>query len=191
MSRARAALAALTLAGGLAAGAGAQTPTGPGPAVDPGTKLAFPASLGGAQLTTSANLGAGGTSYAYAINKMNVFVYVFNGGRRVPSGSDTPQVMNQFKIDLDEAESRIKSMGYGQWDRPTVPSTCVFGNISFRCLIYSAAGARGRLFSKLLMTGYHDNFLKIRIDWAQIVGQTSADADAALKSFVPALLHGS
>jgi hypothetical protein len=192
MSRPWAALvAALALGAALPNGASAQASTGPGPAVDPGTKLAFPASVGGAQLTASSSLGAGGTTYAYAIDKMNIFVYIFNGGRRVPTGSDTLPLMNQFTIELNEAAARIKSAGYSQVDRPTVPSTCVYGNVSFRCLVYSASGARGRFFSKLLMTGYHDNFLKIRIDWAQVLGQTSTDAENALKGFLTALMHQS
>jgi hypothetical protein len=186
-----AALAWVALAGSAWAQVLPGQSTTPAPAVDPGTKLAFPPSLGGAQMVSSSSQGAGGTSYAYSLNKMMILVSVFNNGRRVPSGSDTPQVMNQFKIELDEAESKIRTLGYGQFDRPTVPSTCVFGNVSFRCLVYSATGARGRLYSKLLMTGYRDYFIRIRIEWAQILGQTTADADAALKGFVSALLHGS
>ena len=190
MSRSWAALvAALALGTTLPTTASAQAPGGPAPAVDPGTKLAFPATIGNAQMTTSSNLGAGGTSYAYLVDKMNIFVYIFNGGRRVPTGSDSPAVMNQFLLELNEAESKIKSSGYGQIDRPTVPSTCVYGNVAFRCLIYSASGARGRFFSKLLMTGYRDYFLKIRIDWAQVLGQSSTDAENVLKAFLSTLLR--
>jgi hypothetical protein len=191
-SRLGAALAALILGLGLAGDASAQLPgAGPAPAVEPGTRLAFPPSLGGAQLESSASLGASGVTYAYGTNKMNIFVHIFNGGRRVPTGSDTPQLTTQFKIRLDDAESKIKNLGYSQLDRPTVASSSVYANVSFRCLTYSAAGARGRMFSKHMLTGYHDNFLEIRIDWAQIMGQNSTDADAALKAFVPALMHGS
>ncbi len=40
-----------------------------------------------------------------------------------------------------------------------------------------------------MMTGYHDHFLKVRIDWAQSLNQTSADADRALRAFIPALVR--
>ncbi len=185
-------LLALPLASGPATGALAQTglgPAAPAPAVDPGTKLAFPQSLGGATQMASSSLGAGGTSYTYVVNKMSIVVSVFDNGHRVPTGSDTLPLMNQFTIELNEALDKVKSAGYTQVERPTVASTCAYANMSFRCLTYSVAGARGRMFSRLLMTGYHDHFLKIRIDWAQMFGQTSADAETALKSFVPALMH--
>ena len=41
----------------------------------------------------------------------------------------------------------------------------------------------------LLLTGFRDNFVKIRVDWSQAHQQTAADADAALQAFVPALMR--
>ena len=48
-----------------------------------------------------------------------------------------------------------------------------------------------RVYSKLLLTGYQLHFIKIRIDWGQSgnLQQTSAEADAALQAFIPALFH--
>jgi hypothetical protein len=70
-----------------------------------------------------------------------------------------------------------------------VPSSCVYGSLTFRCIVYSARAPEGRRSSKLLLTGYRDYFLKIRIDWFQGSGRTEADADKALQSFIPALVH--
>jgi hypothetical protein len=39
------------------------------------------------------------------------------------------------------------------------------------------------------MTGYRDYFLKIRIDWAQVLGQSSTDAENVLKAFLSTLLR--
>ena len=47
----------------------------------------------------------------------------------------------------------------------------------------------GRLFSKMMLTGYHDYFVKIRVDWSQADGRTVGDADTILQAFVPALMR--
>ena len=44
-----------------------------------------------------------------------------------------------------------------------------------------------RVYSKLLLTGFREHYVKIRIDWGQALQQ--ADADAALQAFIPALMH--
>jgi hypothetical protein len=46
-----------------------------------------------------------------------------------------------------------------------------------------------RVYSKLLLTGYQNHFIKVRIDWGQALQQASSDADAALQAFIPALMH--
>jgi hypothetical protein len=170
----------------LAAPVQAQTSTNPAPSTDPGTKLNFPASLGGATLEQSLSEG-GSVAYMYGINKMQIYVYI-EGDRRVPAGSDTPVLMSRFTAEVNEVEAKLKSAGYTRFERPAVPSSCSYGSIAFRCIVYSVHSTGGRLFSKLLLTGYHDHFLKIRIDWTSGIA-TQADADRALQSFVPALVH--
>jgi hypothetical protein len=90
---------------------------------------------------------------------------------------------------MNQTVAQARASGFQQVERPSVPSLCPYGNTSFRCLVYSAAGTAGRLYSKVLMTGYNGYFLKIRVDWAQSSKQTQADADQALQTFVPALLR--
>jgi len=166
----------------------AQTASNPAPSVHSGTKLSFPPSLGGATLEQSLNEG-GSAAYLYSINKMQIFVHVADFGRRVPSGSDSPALMNQFTNELNDAAAKLKAAGFGQIERPAVPSSCAYGSVTFRCIVYSVNSTGGRLFSKLMITGYHDSFVKIRIDWSAANGSTQTDADAALQSFVPALMR--
>ncbi|MBS0518239.1 MAG: hypothetical protein JSR90_06075 [Proteobacteria bacterium] len=158
------------------------------PATHAGARINFPQTVGGAALEQSQVQG-GTATYMYALNKMQIYVFVFDGGRRIPPGSDTPQLMTQFIDEVNQAQSQLKASGYGQFERPTVASACSYGGITFRCIVYSVNSTGGRLFSKLLMTGYHDYFLKIRVDWAQATGQSQADADKALQAFIPALVH--
>jgi hypothetical protein len=193
MSRALTILAAAVLAWVGAASAQTQST---GPTTHAGTKLAFPATLGGAQFERSVNYAAPpanrpdlGYSYYYSTpKKMVIAVQVFDGGRRVPTGSDSPSVVGEFANELASAEEQIKSGGYTRFERPAVPSTCTYGSLTFRCLTYSAlTQANLRVYSKLLLTGFREHYVKIRIDWGQALQQ--ADADAALQAFIPALMH--
>jgi hypothetical protein len=168
-------------------------PASTAPTIHPGTKLNFAANLGGSQLASSAVVGSGaetGYTYQYATpQKMQIVVYVYDGGRRVPSGSDNAVVLRQFSSDFDTAEQQVKSAGYTNFERQAVASTCAYGAVTFRCAIYSAASPSGRLYSKMLLTGYNGYFVKIRIDWSQAAGHSVSDADRTLESFVTALMH--
>ena len=166
--------------------------------VDPGTKLNFAASLGGATFERVVNYAGPpanrpdqGSSYFYSTpKKMVITAQVFDGGRRVPAGSSNPTVVGEFTNELESVQQQIRGSGYTQFERPAVPSNCTYGVVTFRCITYSALSqSNARLFSKVLLTGYQNHFIKIRIDWGQAPGVTSADADAALQSFVLALMH--
>ena len=191
---------AIAIAAALACGtAGAQTQSTT-PTTDPGTKLAFPANLGGATFERSVNYAGPpsnrpdlGSSYFYSTpKKMIITVQVFDGGRRVPAGSTSPIIVSEFTGELDLVAQQIQGSGYTHFERPSVPSSCTYGSVTFRCITYSAVSqANFRVFTKLLLTGYQNHFIKIRIDWgqSQSLQQTSADADAALQAFISALLH--
>jgi hypothetical protein len=172
------------------AGAAWAQAAGPAPTIHPGTKLSFPPTVGGATFEQSSQASADGpASYAYTANKMQIYVYVFDDGRRVPPGSESPAVMTQFTNEVNQAEQQIKAAGYTRYQRPAVPSSCAYGTLTFRCIVYSARASEGRRASKLLLTGYRGYFLKIRIDWSQGSGQTEVEADKALQSFISALIH--
>lgn len=198
MSRtAKALIAAVLLAGATALPAAAQTQSTT-PTTNAGTKLNFPSTLGGATFERSINYAAPpannpgqGMAYYYSTPKRLVInVQVFDLGRRVPTGSDNPAVISQFNTEVASAEQQFKYAGYTGFQKPSVPSVCTYGAVSFRCLTYSGVTqANSRVYSKLLLTGFRDHFVKIRIDWAQSHQQTTADADASLQAFVPALMR--
>jgi hypothetical protein len=190
-------LAAALLAGTVAAPASAQTQSST-PTTNAATKLNFPATLGGATFERSINYAAPpgnnpgqGMAYYYSTPKrLIIHVQVFDLGRRVPAGSDNPTVTGQFNSELASAEQQFKYAGYTAFQKPSVPSTCTYGAVTFRCVTYSGVTqANSRIYSKLLLTGFREHFIKIRIDWAQSHQQTAADADAALQAFVPALMR--
>lgn len=193
----KALLAAMLLAAVNTVPASAQTQSST-PTTNAGTKLNFPASLGGATFERSINYSAPpannpgqGMAYYYSTpKKLSVSVQVFDLGRRVPAGSDNPAVVGQFNVEVGSAEQQFKYAGYTSFQKPSVPSTCTYGAVTFRCITYSALNqVNARVSSKLLLTGFRDHFIKIRVDWSQSHQQTAADADAALQAFVPALMR--
>jgi hypothetical protein len=192
----RTALALLTLA--LACGAAQAQTQSTAPTIDPGTKLNFAATVGGATFERAVNYAGPpanrpdqGASYFYSTpKKLVITVQVYDGGRRVPAGSTSPVVTGEFTNELDTVAQQIKGSGYTQYERPPVPSSCTYGSVTFRCITYSAMSqANFRVYTKLLLTGYQGYFVKIRVDWSQGHQQAGADAEAALQSFIPALMH--
>ena len=160
------------------------------PTVEPGTKLSFPATLAGATLERSASV-RGGASYQYAApNRMEVTIDVYGGDRRVPNGSSHPTIINQFNDELVVIHQQASAVGLSGFEKPAAPSACTYGQLTFRCIVFSAtSGATGRILGKVLLIGYRDHFVKIVIQWRQKDGQTSAEADKVLNAFVPALMH--
>jgi hypothetical protein len=175
----------------LALSAGAALAQGQAPPVEPATKLAFPATLGGATLSRSVS-NANSSTYQYlAPNGIEVTVDVYNGGRRVPNGSSHPTIINQFNDELAGLQQQAQAAGLTNFEKPAVPSACTYGPYTLRCIVFSATGntLTGRIFGKFLLLGYREHFVKIIIRWTQTSGQTAADADKVLNAFVPALLH--
>lgn len=169
-----------------------QLPGGAAPPVHPGTKLNFPPNVAGAQMDRSYTQPIGRDVhyvYGYLFDKMYINIFLFDNGRRVPSGPDSPTVTTQFSAEVEATEKTAKTDGFTGFEKPSVPSSCTYGSMTFRCVTYSAQSGRGRVFSKLMMTGYRDHFLKVRIDWAQGQNQTSSDAERALRTFIPALFR--
>jgi hypothetical protein len=167
----------------------------PAPTLHPGTKISFAPTVGGAKLEQAVHLNAvpggrnAGDTYVYSVGKMQLTVDVFDGGRRVPQGSSNPTVANQFETETNTAEQQIKAANYQRFERPTVPSTCTYGSVSFRCIVYSAQTGGTRLYSKMMLTGYNNYFVKINIIWSIADKVTAVEADQALSSFIPALMR--
>ena len=167
----------------------------PAPTVHPGTKISFAPTVGGARLEQAVHLNAvpggrnAGDTYIYSTGKMQITVDVYDAGRRVPQGSGTPMVANQFETEANTAEQQIRAANYQRFERPAVPSTCTYGALSFRCLVYSAQTGGTRMYSKMLLTGYNGYFVKINIIWSIGDKITTMEADQALNSFIPALMR--
>lgn len=165
------------------------------PPVHPGTKLSFAPAVGGAKLESSMHFAAvpgirsAGDTYTYSVGKIQITVDVFDAGRRVGPGAANPTVANQFDTEANASEQQIRAAGYTRFERPTVPSTCSYGAIAFRCLVYSAQTGGTRLYSKMLLTGYNGYFVKIAIIWSIADKNTLTEADQALNNFIPALMH--
>jgi hypothetical protein len=176
-------LALLLMTGAAPLHAQAQTQA---PAVDPGTKISFAQSVGGATLTRSF-----GTTYQYqASNGMEITVDVYDGGRRVPNGSSHPTIINQFNDELNAIGQQAAQAGMKGFEKPSVPSACTYGQYTLRCVTFSAQGGSvtGRIYGKFLLIGYREHFVKIIVRWTQTSGQTHVDADKVLAAFIPALL---
>ncbi len=188
MSRALATFLATFCCIAAALGQGGAAGSGSAPPTHPGTKLNFPPTLGGATFETSTNHGTA-VSYRYLAGKIQITVQIFDGGRRVPAGSSSPAVVYEFSGEMAEAEQQARGSGLGGFEKPAAPATCSYGAVVFRCTVYSASSAQGRMYGKLLLTGYHDNFVKIVAEWNQADNSTVADADKALSAFIPALMH--
>ena len=84
---------------------------------------------------------------------------------------------------------QLRASNYPRFERPAVPSTCTYGALSFRCLVYSAQTGGTRMYSKMLLTGYNGYFVKINIIWSIGDKITTMEADQALNSFIPALMR--
>lgn len=185
MSKAAVSLLALLLTTGAAfAQVPAQAPAAA--AVEPGTKLTFGQSVGGATLVRTF-----GSTYQYqASNGMEVTIEVSGAGRRVPNGSSHPTIINQFNDDLAALGEQAKAIGLQGFEKPAVPSACTYGSYTMRCINFSAQGSTvtGRIYGKLLLIGYREHFVKVIVRWAQTSNQTYADADKMLTAFMPALL---
>ena len=106
------------------------------------------------------------------------------------ASTTAPTIATRINTEVASAEQQFKFAGYTNFEKPSVPSVCTYGGISFRCITYSAINqSNARLYTKMMLTGFRDHFISIRIDWSQARQQTATDADAALQAFVPALLR--
>jgi len=161
---------------------------GAAPTTHPGTKLNFSPTLGGATFESSANQ-ANIASYRYLAGKIQITVQVFDGGRRVAAGSSNPAVIYEFSGEMAEAEQQARAAGLSGFEKPAAPGTCSYGAVVFRCSVYSASTGSGRIYGKLMLTGFRESFVRINVEWTQADSMTVADADKALSAFIPALMH--
>jgi hypothetical protein len=90
---------------------------------------------------------------------------------------------------MAEAEQQARAAGLSGFEKPAAPGTCSYGAVVFRCSVYSASTGSGRIYGKLMLTGFRESFVRINVEWTQADSMTVADADKALAAFIPALMH--
>ena len=94
-------------------GAAAAQPASTAPLTHPGTKLNFPPTLAGATMQGSAVNGAT-FSYRYIAGKIQITVQVFDSGRRVPAGSNSPVVTSEFSAEMGRRRRAARCAPLGQ-----------------------------------------------------------------------------
>ena len=99
---------------------------------------------------------------------MEITVDVYGGGRRVPNGSSNPTIINQFNDELGRHQPASGRGGLsGSRSRGAVGLHLRRSDLPLHHLQRLSGTATGRVYSKLLLTGYREHFVKILIDWSQ------------------------
>lgn len=184
-------VAALALAPTAAFAQGSQQPQiVPAAAYHPGTKVTFPAQIADASQTKTVDYGKTynepglGQSWHYTVPQtLSASVYLYTYGQTsISAGPNSPALLGQFQQATGDISESKK---YAKIAVLRGPSDCTAGTLTFRCVTISAVvtstGAQDKL--QLLMTGFRNHFLKIRLDWHQ----GSPAGDAAADRFVQTL----
>jgi len=163
----------------------------PAPAFHAGIKVTFPQQVGGAEQTKTVDYAKTfnrpelGQSWHYSIpGTISASVYVFTLGQTsIPNGAASPAVHDHFKQAMAEIQ---QSQKYEKIAVAKGPANCVFGTIAFRCVTENATVVQTKENDRLqlLVTGFRNHFVKVRLDWHQ----GSAVGDAAADRFMQGLV---
>jgi hypothetical protein len=162
----------------------------PAPAFHAATKVTFPEQIAGASRTRSVDYGKTynepglGQSWHYSVPQtLSASVYLYTYGQTaIASGPSSPAVLQQFQQATGDI---VESGKYEKVATLKGPTDCVAGSVTFRCIIQSCVVVSTRSADKLelLLTGFRNHFLKVRLDWHQ----NSPQGDAAAERFLQAL----
>jgi hypothetical protein len=193
-------VAMLGLAGGaIAQGQPQPAPPQRVPAPDrhAGTGLSFPPQIAGATKYGSTDYGktAGKPELGYGWNyrigdQLIATVYVYDLSiRSIPDGPASPVVQQQFQTSLQEIYQLAKYNRYEDIKTAKGPTDCTFGSIVFRCITLSALRSADRkpIYSALMLTGYRNNFLKLRLDWLEGSATSQSMVDTFTQTLVGAM----
>ena len=192
---------ALALLGLAVGGAGAQNQPQPSPpqrvpAPDrhAATGLNFPAQIAGATKYGSTDFAktAGKPELGYGWNyrigdQLIATVYVYDLSiRSIPDGPSSPVVQQQFQTSLQEIYQLAKYNRYEDIKTAKGPTDCTIGRVVFRCITLSAVRSIDKkpVYSALMLTGYRNSFLKLRLDWPE----GSATSQSMVESFTQTLI---
>jgi hypothetical protein len=179
-------LIALLLAPPLAA----QQPSTPAPDQHAATGLSFPPQLGQIEKKSSTDYGKAanrpdlGYSWNYVLpGEVSATVYVYQlNVDKIPASASNPIVLAQFQ----QAYGDIQALAHERYEdlKTTRPANdCPVAGVLFRCMTLSGIqiGDKRRINTSLLVTGYRNHFIKLRIDSVE-----GPKAEAAVASFLAA-----
>ena len=71
------------------------------------------------------------------------------------------------------------------------PADCTYGTVSFRCITLSATTMtdRKRVYTALMVTGYRNYFLKLRLDWLEGSTVSETTVDRFIQTLVGAIVR--
>ena len=168
------------------------------PATHAATRMTFPQQLGGASFVRSIDYektykeqGQGlGYSWHYTVPQtLSASVYLYNMGlSSIPTGAAGPAVLQQFQQAMGDIQLSKK---YEQIAALRGPTDCAVGATTFRCVVETCVVVSTRSADKLelLVTGFRNHFLKIRLDWHQNSPQGDAAAERFLQAFAAQVLR--
>jgi hypothetical protein len=169
------------------------------PATHKPTGLTFPPSIAGIAIQRSIDYGRSannpglGYGYTYGVpGRLVVTAYVYDLGQRVPNGYQSPVVAAAFDESLQSIHLVAQRAGkYRDLRVVQAPTSCAYGAIVFRCATLAAISSDGTqpLYTRLLLTGYRNYFLKLRVDWRQNSPADTAEVERMLQTFVGAILR--
>lgn len=163
----------------------------PAPDRHPATGLTFPPQIANAQKSQSMDYGKSmnrpDLGYAWSYQEGQVMlttVYVYNlGVQAIPDGPSSAPVSGQFQAALGDIRKAEEIKKYDQLKVTKGPADCTVGGLTFRCITLSAVQNGRPIFTALMVTGYRNNFLKLRLDWKE--GEIS---QAQIDGFVQTLV---
>lgn len=194
----------LALLGLVASGAIAQNQPQPSPpqrvpAPDrhAATGLNFPPQIAGATKFGSTDFGktAGKPELGYGWNyrigdQLIATVYVYDlSNRSIPDGPSSPAVQQQFQTSLQEIYQLAKYNRYEDIKTAKESTDCAVGGLIFRCITLSAIRSIDKkpVYSALMLTGYRNNFLKLRLDWLEGSATSQSMVDDFTQTLVGAM----
>lgn len=169
------------------------------PATHKATGLTFPPSIAGIAIQRSIDYGRSdnnpglGYGYTYGVpGRLIVTAYVYDLGQRVPDGHQSPTVLAAFEESLRSIHLVARRAGkYRDLRVVQAPAGCAYGAVVFRCATLAAISSDGTqpLYTRLLLTGYRNYFLKLRVDWRQNSPDDTTEVERMLQTFVGTVLR--
>jgi len=169
----------------------------PAPDRHPATGLVFPAQIANAPKVQSTDYGKTmnrpelGYSWNYQIGRLLLAtVYVYNlSVQTIPDGPSNPPAIAQFQHSLEEIRQAAQFKGYDQLKTIKGPADCPVGSVVFRCITLSAVQNNQPIYTGLMVTGYRNHFLKLRLDWLEGSEIGQAVVDRFVQTLVGAIVR--